>query len=275
MRALLLRLVRLSLYLGLTALCMPFQLVFVLGGWRWATSFPVFYHLLCCRILGFRLETTGARSTARPTLFVANHSSYVDIIVFGALIPGSFVAKNEVRGWPLFGWLAKLQRSVFVDRRMRSTDTQRRALADRLDAGDNLILFPEGTSNDGTRVLPFKSALLSAAAYERDGTPLAVQPVSIAYTRLDGMPIGRYFRPFFAWYGDMDLAPHLWTLVGLGVVTIAVEFHPVVSLRQFGSRKALADHCREVIAAGVAQALSGRRVAPPAPPVGVLAAAAG
>jgi 1-acyl-sn-glycerol-3-phosphate acyltransferase len=98
-----------------------------------------------------------------------------------------------------------------------------------------------------------------------------VQPVSIAYTRLDGMPIGHVLRPFFAWYGDMDLAPHMWNLVGLGRVTVLVEFHPVVTLAELGSRKALAEHCQRAVAAGVAAALSGHRpeqTAGQAPPVG-------
>src|SRR3546814_4926008 len=94
----------------------------------------------------------------------------------------------------------------------------------RLEAGDDLVLFPEGTSGDGNRVLAFKSALFSVAERRPQGEPLTVQPVSIAYTRLDGLPLGRYLRPFFAWYGDMELGPHLWHAIGLGRVTVMVEF---------------------------------------------------
>src|SRR5206468_8064053 len=138
-------------------------------------------------------------------LFAANHISYTDITILGSLIPGSFIAKTEVAGWPFFGWLAKLQRSVFVDRRVHSTATQRDAISDRLAAGDALILFPEGTSGDGNRVLPFKSALFGALERGKDLPPVTVQPVSLAYARLDGMPIGRLYRPFFAWYGSVEL----------------------------------------------------------------------
>jgi 1-acyl-sn-glycerol-3-phosphate acyltransferase len=95
-------------------------------------------------------------------LYVANHVSYTDITVLGSVIPGSFIAKAEVADWPFFGWLAKLQRSVFVDRQVRSTVTQRDAVGERLASGDALILFPEGTSGDGNRVLPFKTALFGA-----------------------------------------------------------------------------------------------------------------
>src|SRR3546814_16535447 len=95
----------------------------------------------------------------------------------------------------------------------------------RLEAGDDLVLLPEGTSGDGNRVLAFKSALFSVAERRTQGEPLTVQPVSIAYTRLDGLTLGRYLRPLFAWYGDMELGPHLWHAIGLGRVTRLCEFH--------------------------------------------------
>lgn len=258
MSATVLRLVRLSLYLALTLPLMPVQAAAAAANGRLARHLPRLYHRWCCRVLGFRLNVSGRRSAGRPTLFVANHTSYVDITILGALIEGSFIAKSEVARWPLFGWLAKLQRTVFVDRRVRSTATQRDAIRERLDRGDDLILFPEGTGNDGNRVLPFKSALFSVADYAGPRGPLPVQPVSVAYVRLDGIPLGRFHRPFFAWYGDMTLTPHLWTMVGLGVVDVDVTFHPPVTLHEFGSRKALAEHCYRVIAAGAASGRAGR-----------------
>ena len=91
---------------------------------------------------------------------------------------------------------------------------------------------------------------------------MTVQPLSIAYLRLDGIPMGRAYRPFFAWYGDMTLGSHLWTMLGLGTVDVSVTFHAPVTLAQFGSRKALAEHCHRVIAAGMSSALAGRTAAP-------------
>ena len=121
-----------------------------------------------------------------------------------------FVAKAEVAHWPLFGWLAKLQRTVFVDRRPGSAAQPARRDHAAARRGDNLILFPEGTSGDGIHVLPFKSALFASPRTRPRGKPLTVQPISVAYTRLDGMPLGRFYRPFFAWYGDMEIgAPSL------------------------------------------------------------------
>jgi len=224
-------------------------------------------HRLACRywrgaawIVGFNIVVRGTMSTERPVLFVSNHASYLDIIVLGGLLDAAFVAKKEVGQWPGIGILAKLGRTVFVDRRPRKSLEQRNEMLARLGGtGESLILFPEGTSNDGNRVLPFKSALLSVAETIRvEGKPLSVQPLSLAYTRLDGMPIGNGWRAFYAWYGDMTLLPHLWTFLGLGTTTVEIDFHPVVTLEQFGSRKALADHCHDVIARGVVLANAGR-----------------
>jgi len=261
-----LRLARLALYLAWTVSLMPVQLVGLALRCRWTSTLPVFYHRWCCRILGFRIRVVGTPSGARPVLFAANHISYTDITVLGSIIPGSFVAKADVANWPFFGWLAKMQRSVFVDRRMSNAAIQRDAIGKRLANRDALILFPEGTSGDGNRVLPFKSALF-AAARQREGIPSAVvQPISLAYTRLDGMPIRRFFRPFFAWYGAVELAPHLWSMLGLGVVEVVVEFHPSTSFADCGSRRALSDYCYARVAGGVAAALSGRPQPLPAPP---------
>jgi 1-acyl-sn-glycerol-3-phosphate acyltransferase len=262
-----LRLARLALYLVWTLSLMPVQGLGLALRRRWARRLPAFYHRWCCRILGFHVRTIGAPTALRPALFASNHVSYTDITVLGSLIVGSFVAKSEVAGWPLFGWLAKLQRTVFVDRRARSTASQRDAMTSRLAAGDALILFPEGTSGDGNRVLPFKSALFSAAEKMQSIHPIPVQPVSIAYTRLDGLPMGRLLRPYFAWYGSAELAPHLWSMIGLGTVEVVVEFHPLTFFADCGSRKALAQYCHARIAGGVAAALSGRPQPMPDPPL--------
>ena len=253
-----LRVWRLAIYLAWTLLLMPVQAFGLALRRPWTATFPCFYHRACCRILGLRVRRIGRATKSRPVLFAANHISYLDITVFGSLIAGSFIAKTEIASWPLFGWLARLQRSVFIDRQVRSTAEQRDSIAGRLAAGDALILFPEATSGDGNRLLPFKSALFSVADHAATG-PVTVQPVSIAYTRLDGLPIGRRLRPLFAWYGAMTLAPHLWTLLGLGTVEIVVEFHQPTTLAACGSRKALARYCQKRVAGGLATAVRGRR----------------
>lgn len=265
---------RLLLYGLWTGSLMPVQWVAVACHWPIRHSLPRTYHRACHALMGLDVVTRGTPSTARPTLFVSNHCSYLDISVLGGLIEGSFVAKNEVAGWPLFGLLAKLQQTVFVDRGRRGqVDRQRDMMRTRLEAGDNLILFPEGTSSDGNRLLPFKTALFAAASVRVDGRPVTVQPVSVTPIELDGIPMGRALRPFYAWYGDMALAPHLWTVVKQNRITVAVEFHQPVSVDQFGSRKALADHCWHQIAGGISRAIGGlprreeKKMALPAPEV--------
>lgn len=261
-----LRLARLALYFAWTVSLLPVQLVGLACRRRWTSTLPVFYHRCCCRILGLRVRAVGSPTARRPVLFAANHVSYTDITVLGSVIPGSFIAKTEVADWPFFGWLAKLQRSVFVDRQARNTPAQRDAISERLAAGDALILFPEGTSGDGNRVLPFKSALFAAVHRTKGSSPVIVQPVSLAYTRLDGMPIGRFYRPLFAWYGAAELAPHMWTMAGLGTVEVVIEFHPPTFLADCGSRKALAAYCHARVSGGVAAALFGRPQPVPEPP---------
>ena len=264
-----LRLWRLSAYIAWTVPLMPVQALGLALRRRWVASFPRFYHRCCRRILGVEVCVIGVPAASGPVLFAANHISYLDITVLGSLLAASFIAKTEVAGWPLFGWLARLQRSVFIDRRARSTAHQRDSIAARLAAGEALILFPEGTSGDGVRLLPFKSALFGVAdrvagqvAHHGASGGVTVQPVSIAYTRLDGMPLGRPLRPFFAWYGSMSLAPHLWRMLGLGRIEVVVEFHPPTSLAACGSRKVLSRYCEERVAEGLAGALSGRREIP-------------
>ncbi len=251
-------LIRVSLYTLLTLLLIPIQVVGLLLRLPISKSLPMWYHRTCCRILGIRIEVFGRRSRTRPTLFIANHASYLDIAIYGALIQGSFVAKAEVENWPIFGLLAKLQNSVFVDRKVRTSRLQANSILNRLEKGDSIVLFPEGTSGDGNRVLPFKSALFAVANITPKGQPLVLQPVSLTYSRLDGVPIGRHLRPLFAWYGDVDMFSHASRLIGLGRLTVTVSFHEPITIEEFSSRKELATYCFNKISHGHAEALAGR-----------------
>jgi len=261
---------RILAYLAITVPLLPIQAVAIFFRLELARTLPPAYHRLVCRIMGIRVASQGELAKNRPLLIVSNHTSYLDIEVLGSLIPGSFVAKAEIAGWPFFGWLAKLQRSVFIERRSSKAREHKDEIEKRLLEGDVLILFPEGTSNDGNRILPFRSALFSVAERRIEGEALVVQPVSLAYTRLDGMPMGRSFRPFFAWYGDMELPPHLWQMLGLGLVTAEVVFHEPVTIDRFGTRKALAEACWRIVAEGVATLLTGRPQRYPAPDPGAI-----
>src|SRR5215813_6895822 len=228
---------RLLSYLALTVVVLPpYFLAMALRIGPIVRWMPVGYHRIVCTILGIKVQVRGKRSNVTPTLFVCNHVSYLDIEVMGGLVPTSFVAKAEVATWPFFSTLAKAQRTIFIERKTGKTSASRDEMLRRLNTGDNLMLFPEGTSSDGTRVLPFRSALFGVAQLRRDDKPIVVQPVAIAYTRLDGIPLGRYWRPLFAWFGDLDLVPHLWQMTCLGETEAVVTFFPPVDIDKLGGR---------------------------------------
>lgn len=240
-------------------------------GLRRRKSFPHRYHRMLCRLFGISVTVIGRPIQSRGVLMVSNHTSYFDIIVLSAAARVSFVAKHEVARWPLFGTLARLQETVFIERAKRSQTVEARDhIRERLLEGDALVLFPEGTSDDGNQVLPFKSALMGAAESElgkdADGRVrhVPVQPVSISYTGLHGLPMGRELRPLIAWYGDMDLVPHLWEAVKQGPLDAVVEFHPPLSIDSEGGRKALAAAAEKLVRRGQARALAGL---PPEQPV--------
>jgi 1-acyl-sn-glycerol-3-phosphate acyltransferase len=250
--------IRMTVYLLFTLALIPVQALAVSLRWRLRESLPVFYHSVCCRLWGMTVEVKGELAKDRPLLLISNHTSYLDIPVLSTIGPLSFVAKSEVATWPFFGLLAKLQRTVFVDRRRASTAKQRDAISERLTEGSRLVLFAEGTSSDGNRVLPFKSALFSVAERADSDTQLMLQPMSIAFTHLNGIPIGHALRPLFAWYGDMALGGHLWTFAGLGRTRIEVRLMPPVAADSFRNRRELSRHMQNQVQTAVAASISGR-----------------
>jgi len=192
-----------------------------------------------------RIRVTGERLRQHPLLIVANHASWLDISVITALAPVVFVAKREVADWPLFGLLARLQRSVFVDRaRKLATADANAEIAARLAEGDPVVLFAEGTSSDGNRVLPFRSSLIGAAhaalAEAEHADKVWVQPLSLAYVGLDGLPLGRPHRPCVAWYGGLDLLPHLAGIMRRGAVDVVVTWGEPIACAAATDRKAIA-----------------------------------
>ena len=251
--------------LGWTLVMLPIQAALLaVGAIAWSRRNARWYWRGIATILSLRLIVRGVSAERRPILYVSNHSSYLDIVALGAVVDAAFIAKSEVRSWPGFGLIARLGRTVFVDRRPRKSAVHRDDMLARLaKSGESLILFPEATSHDGNRVRPFKSALFSAAEVkDATGRALVVQPVTVAYTQLDGMPMGRAWRPLYTWFGDMALAGHLWTMIGLGSTTVEVELHPATSMDAFPSRKELADYCFRSVSAGLASANAGRILLP-------------
>lgn len=200
------------------------------------------------RSLGIQVRVHSAPARKGGVLYVANHVSYIDILVLGSRIPAAFVAKSEVAAMGVVGWLASLARTIYVERERRSSSAeQRKLIVERLAAGGDVILFPEGTNSDGVGVLPFKSALF-AVVEGAESAGFLIQPVTIAYTRLNGMPITRGQLPDIAWVGDSELGPHALTMMELGQIRADIVFHPAVRAADFADRKALMRHCHATIA---------------------------
>jgi 1-acyl-sn-glycerol-3-phosphate acyltransferase len=254
-------------FFTLIAVLLPFQVYYALVKPNERFRISQICHRGIIKLLGFRLRIHGTiADTKIPIFFVANHTSYLDIPVLGALLPAAFVAKSDVAHWPLIGFLAKMQNTVFIERRSSQINTQRNHLRERLAAGQNLIVFPEGTSSDGHGVLSFKSALFSVVEEAATTMPVVIQPISVICTELDGMPLTRALRPLYSWYGDMTLPAHLWNVFKSGHFTVDVTFHPPVTADNFLNRKTLATYCQQQIAHTVQQFLTGRGVPVANPP---------
>jgi lyso-ornithine lipid O-acyltransferase len=229
-------------------------------------SLPRLWHRIIVKLLGFKIEITGELARHRPLLIVANHSSWADIVILSSLAEVSFIAKAEVRNMPLFGWFAVLQRSIFVDRTRRSNSREQAdTIADRLVKGDAMVLFAEGTTSDGNRILPFKSTLFGAAQLalaEAHVDKVLVQPVSIAYTKVHGLPIGRYMRPTVAWPGTQGVLQSLSRYVREGAFDIEVRFGAPVEFTLMSNRKAVAAQMEGQVRAMMQTSLLRRPFAP-------------
>ena len=252
-----------------TLVLAPLQRLAVARRWRFAERLPVVWHRIACRVIGMRVHIVGEPCRDRPLLIASNHQSWSDIMVFGAVMPLSFIAKSEVADWPVFGLLARLQRTVFVERAARGrTGEQANSIASRMLAGDAMVLFAEGTTSDGNEVLPFKTALFGAAqaAIVASGAAtVAVQPVAIAYTHASGLPLGRSGRPFAAWPGDVELMPHLTAVLKEGAVDVEISFGSPIPFTKDSDRKVVARDCEAVVAKMLAASLRGhnrRTIAP-------------
>lgn len=252
---------------AISAVLIPLQLAAIALKLSGATRrLPLLWHRLATRILGIRVHVHGAPASERPLLLVANHVSWLDITVLGSVMELSFISKSEVASWPVFGLFARLQRSVFVEREKRAkTGEVASEIAARLKAGDVLVLFGEGTSSNGIHVLPFRTALVGGAAKagEAAGATVTVQPLAVNYTQLHGLPIGRFHKPRVAWYGDMEMASHLWWVLKHGEIDVDVAFGDPMPSGNGADRKRVAKAAEEAVRRLVGEATAGRLVRAP------------
>ncbi len=204
---------------------------------------PRFFHRLGCIFLGMRVTVIGQPSTGRPTLLVSNHVSWTDIVAIGSVADVTFVAKREVGKWPFVGMMADLQRTIYVDRTRRSDAGRTAEAMGQHMAGNNaVLLFAEGQSDIGTHVLPFRSALIGAAQHamiEAGAKDVMIQPLTIAYTRLQGLPVSRNERSLIAWIKSKSVKQNIREILSGPVKDVTVAFGTPMPLNEGDNRKAV------------------------------------
>src|SRR5664280_1560200 len=250
-----------ALFFTMTPLLIAIQWLLVklrLPGWG---VVAVNYYSALCTALRIRVRVVGAPVRDRAVLFVSNHVSWADILAIGSIAPSAFIAKSEVGHWPMVGIAARSVHTVFVDRsRRQQTGDAIAEIVERLASGTSVVLFAEGTSSDGNRVLPFRSALIGAVkeASSRAEHGILIQPMSICYTGLNGIPMGRQHRPTVAWYGDLDFMPHITEFIARGAVDAVVSYGEPFAADGSSDRKAMTKSLEGAVRRITAATLRGR-----------------
>ncbi|WP_081157857.1 lysophospholipid acyltransferase family protein [Ensifer aridi] len=241
---------------------MPIQIICLWLDLRPRRWLPRYWHRVACLLLGLRVRVHGELDHRRPLLLSANHVSWKDILVLSSVADVVFVAKSDVKSWPIFGVLARLQASIFVERgQKRTTGQQVNEIGRRLADGEIVVLFPEGTTSDGNRLLDIKTSLFGAAASAIPQSPTGVvhvQPLAISYTGIHGMPMGRYYRPIAAWPGDIGLLPHLIGVLREGALDVDVDFGEALDYDRQSNRKEVSRTIEQRIRKMLSDRLRGR-----------------
>ena len=214
---------------------------------------PVLFHKMLLWLLSVQVEIIGETDQSKKSnLFISNHLSYLDIPILGSKFPLRFVAKSEVENWPLFGFLAKQAGSIFVKRNKTDSFNQKNKIFDIISSNERVFIFPEGTTSDGNRVLRFKSSSFSSVENQK----FTIQPIVIIYSNVNGIPMNRWLRPVIAWYGDMNLKPHLSKLVGLMSIKAKLIYLKPIHTINFENRKELSNYLEDKIRKVYSSALS-------------------
>lgn len=217
---------------------------------RVSMLFTPWFHAGFAVVLGLRVRYVGVPLQGRGVVQVSNHLSYLDVTALGQHLRTRFVAKQEVRAWPLFGLLSRLQQTVFISRARHRAGAVAHELAQALAGEHGLLLFPEGTTSGGATVLPFKSSIFAPLlAVPR----VLVQPVRIELLSVDGIALADGGeRSLYAYYGDATLVPHLWRFMRGRGAEVRIHFLPPIAVADCTNRKALA-HAAWVAVAGAVQ----------------------
>lgn len=212
---------------------------------------PWMWHKGVCAILGLKTEIKGTPVHGRQLIYISNHLSYLDIPVIGSCLRASFIAKEDIAHWPVIGFLATVQQTAFISRSSHKAKKVANALDQMVKDGKSLILFPEGTSSAGTSVLPFKSSLFSLAQPKDLPHPVAIQPFVLELLDVNDQPLTKESRDLYAWYGDMDFAPHIWVFLKNKGATIRLTFLDVITPGDNQDRKELCKIVESQISSGL------------------------
>lgn len=215
-----------------------------------AYTIPRIWHKLVCRIIGLKVEVKGTPLHNQQVIYISNHLSYLDIPAIGSVLKASFIAKEDIAHWPVIGYLATLQQTAFISRTSAHAKQVTNALDQMVKQRKSLILFPEGTSSAGTSVLPFKSSLFSLAQ-PKDMAPITLQPFIIDLIDVDGKPLTPASRDLYAWYADMEFAPHIWDFLQTKGATVRLTYLPPITPAPSSDRKALCKQVETQISSGL------------------------
>ena len=212
------------------------QIVFVFTGSSMKYKLPMIFHKLILIILGVKIKVRGSVSKKKPLILVGNHISYLDILILGSLYPICFIAKHEIKNWFFFGFLARMQNSIFIERKNARTLDSIKKIHNKVNENFAIVLFPEGTTGTGKSILNFKSSLFRI--FETSNI-LRLQNFSLCYTHINSMPIDRRLMPSIAWYGNMNMVKHLKNLLSFSSINASVNFIPEQDITGL-NRKAIA-----------------------------------
>jgi lyso-ornithine lipid O-acyltransferase len=248
------RLLKLAAFLSLWGVF--FGLVAIVHLWVWVLGLPNRwkiisrlnrnYTLLLRLILNIKVTVTGDEGMLERGgyVIIANHVSYVDGIVLGSIFPIIFVSKREVKKWPIVGQWNVLCGTIFINRQRKARVASLvKEMTRKLRQEANILLFPEGTSTNGERILPFQTVPLAAPLRNRS----IIVPVTVTYKSIDEQPVTTANRDSVYWYGDMEFVTHLWNLLALRGIEVLVAIQPKIQCFRYADnsagRKKLAEDC--------------------------------
>ena len=248
-----LRLVSILIFLLLVIIIsIPIQIFFNMIGFKLKKLYPQYFYRLIKLVIGINInfDKTKINKANLGVLYIANHVSWFDIICLGTLLKARFIAKKEVSEMGIFGFLAKLSNTFFIDNSNKSKIIEyNNFIQKKLRNGENFIIFPEGTTSDGNGILDFKSSMLECA-FDKNNQ-INIQPISICYTKINNVPMGIYLRRNIAWVGDTPMIVAMVNFLRSGRITVDIIFHDLMSINNFRNRKELASYCEKQILNGI------------------------